>query len=108
VLRFHLDEHVDHAIAHALRSRGVDVTTTTDARLLGAEDNVHIEYALREGRVTVTNDPDFLAFAAQSDQHAGIAYSARGSRSIGQVVRYLCLMNDCLEPGEMIGKVEFL
>lgn len=108
MLRFHLDEHVEHAVAHALRRRGIDATTTTEAGLLGADDSAHLEFALREGRVIVTNDADFLAFAANSDQHAGIAYSACGSRTIGDVVRYLCLMNDCLEQGEMVGTVEFL
>ena len=30
VIRYHLDENVDHAVAHGLRLRGLDVTTTTD------------------------------------------------------------------------------
>jgi hypothetical protein len=58
--------------------------------------------------VIVTSDGDFLALARQGDEHAGIAYVPRGSRSIGHVVRSLCLMSDCLEPSEMTGKVEFL
>lgn len=37
-IRLHLDEHVDHEIATGLRTRGIDVTTTTDAGLLGADD----------------------------------------------------------------------
>lgn len=37
-IRFHLDEHVSHAITHALRRRDVEVSTTTDAGLLGAKD----------------------------------------------------------------------
>jgi hypothetical protein len=108
VLAFHLDEHMDHAIAYGLRSRGIDVTTTTEAGLLGADDPAHLEFALREQRVVVTNDADFLAFANQSIDHAGIAYAPRGSRSIGQIVRHLCLMNDCLEPADMTGRVEYL
>jgi len=108
VLRFHLDEHVDHGVARALASRGIDVTTTTDAGLLGASDEEHLAFAGREGRVCVTHDADFLAIAAASSDHAGIAYCAPQARSIGQIVRYLCLMNDCLEPREMEGKVEFL
>ncbi|HEX5102520.1 MAG TPA: hypothetical protein VFV87_01835 [Pirellulaceae bacterium] len=35
MLRFHLDAQVDHAIARGLEARGIDVTTTTDAGLLG-------------------------------------------------------------------------
>ncbi len=30
-VRFHLDEHVDSAVARALRGYGVDVTTTVSA-----------------------------------------------------------------------------
>ena len=32
-IRFHLDEHVDPAIATALRRAGIDVTTTVEAGL---------------------------------------------------------------------------
>lgn len=108
MLAFHLDEHMDHAIAHGLRSRGIDVTTTTEAGLLSADDSAHLDFALRERRVIVTNDADFLVIASQSADHAGIAYAPRGARSIGQILRHLCLMNDCLEPSEMAGQVEFL
>lgn len=99
---------MDHAIATALRSRGIDITTTTDAELISEDDAAHIEYALREQRVIVTSDADFLAFASQNTAHAGIAFVPKGSRSIGHVVRQLCLMNDCLEADEMQGMVEFL
>ena len=37
-IRFHCDEQVERAIAEALRRRGIDVTTTPEARLLGATD----------------------------------------------------------------------
>ena len=108
MLAFHLDEHMDHAIALGLRSRGVDVTTTAEASLLGADDPLHLAFALLEQRVIVTNDSDFLVLVSQGIQHAGIAYVPRDSRSIGQIVRYLCLMNDCLDSADMAGKVEFL
>jgi uncharacterized protein with PIN domain len=107
-MRFHLDEHVDPAIAHGLRLRGIDVTTTHDANLLGATDNSHSEFALREGRVIFTNDSDFLRFTSAGIEHFGIAYCARNSRSIGYIVRHLCLMHDCLEPSERRGRVEYI
>jgi predicted nuclease of predicted toxin-antitoxin system len=56
-MRFHLDEHVAHAIAAGLGRRGIDVTTTTDASLLLAPDEDHLAFAKRDGRVVVTNDP---------------------------------------------------
>jgi hypothetical protein len=45
-IKFHLDEHVHPAIAEGLRRRGIDVTTTIEAELLGAEDEKHLEFAV--------------------------------------------------------------
>ena len=53
-IRYHLDENVNHAIAHGLRLRGIDVTTATDAELLRATDEEHLAFAARTGRVLVT------------------------------------------------------
>jgi len=64
MLRFHLDEHVPHGVAWGLRSKGVDVTTTTDVGLVGADDEDHIEFARTEDRVIFTNDDDFLRHAS--------------------------------------------
>jgi len=108
MLAFHLDEHLDHAIAQGLRNRGINVTTTTDAGLPGAADDEHLEFALREQRVIVTADSDFLAIASQSSAHAGIAFVRRKSKEIGHIVRHLCLMSDYLEPADMAGAVEYI
>ena len=107
-MRFHLDEHVDPAIAHGLRMRGIDVTTTRDANLLSAPDESHLEFALREERVIFTHDSDFLRFASAGIVHFGVAYCARNNRSIGYMVRHLCLMHDCLDINAMRGRVEYL
>ena len=85
MLRFHLDEHVDTAIADGLRRRGIDVTTT-DAGLRGAADEDHIAFALPEIRVIVTKDPDFLQRHRAGVPHAGIAFTQHGLRSIGQLL----------------------
>lgn len=108
MIRFHLDEHVDHEIAHGLRSRGIDVTTTTDAGLVGSADEAHFAFARQQSRVIFTNDADFLRLASRGEPHSGIAYCAVGSRSIGEVIRHLCLLNDCLKPDDLVGKIEFL
>lgn len=60
MIAFHLDENVDHAVAHGLRLRGVDVTTTTDVNLVGASDTEQLDFALRQNRVVFTQDQDFL------------------------------------------------
>lgn len=108
MLRFHLDEHVDHAVARGLADRGIDVTTAASANLLSADDEAHVAFALREGRVIFTNDADFLRLAAHGISHAGIAYCAPGARSIGEIIRYLCLMSDCLSPSDAVEKIEFV
>ena len=47
-IRFHLDETCRIALAKGLRLRGIDVTTTPDAGLLGVVDPVHDDV----GRIT--------------------------------------------------------
>ena len=38
-IRYHLDEHLDAAVAAGLKLRGVDVTTTLDQGLDGVSDS---------------------------------------------------------------------
>ena len=107
-VRFHLDEHVAPAIAAGLRRRGIDVTTTSDAGLGGADDVDHIAFALTNLRVICTNDEDYLILNDQRVQHAGIVYCRQGTRSIGQIIRFLTLLHACLSAEEMEGNVEFV
>jgi predicted nuclease of predicted toxin-antitoxin system len=107
-IRFHLDEHVAHAVADGLRRLGIDVTTTTDANLIGAADAEHIAYAVAQGRVIFTEDDDFLVLVSTGMQHNGLAYCRQSTRSIGQVIRALELLWEVYEPDEMRNHVEFL
>ncbi len=107
-IRYHLDEHIDFAVAQGLRRRGIDVTTTADAGLLGADDADHIAFAVANGRVIVSNDPDFLRLHDQGVEHTGIAYCHQQSRSIGEMIRALELIWEILEPEEMRNRVEFI
>jgi predicted nuclease of predicted toxin-antitoxin system len=59
-IRFHLNEHVDPAIAAALRRAGIDVTTTNEVGLRARDDLTHLRFAHLERRVIVTRDQDFL------------------------------------------------
>ena len=107
-IRFHLDEHCDRAIATGLRQRGVAVTTTPDAGLLGADDEDHIAFAVAEGRVVLTKDADFLRLHAAGVEHLGIVYVPPGQVSLGQMIRGLILIWEVYEPEDMIGHVERL
>lgn len=106
-MRFHLDEHIDHAVATGLRQRGIDVTTTTDAGLLGASDEQQLEFASQNGRVVLTQDADLLRLHQQGIPHKGIVFSPSGTRSVGELVRFLCLLHDCVEADEMRDFIEF-
>jgi hypothetical protein len=103
-----LDEHVPNAVAQALRRRGIDVVTTVEVGLRGAADAEQLGRAHADARILVTQDEDFLTLHQQGQPHSGIAYSKQGRRTIGQLVAGLVLIHDVLDPGEMVGRVEFL
>ena len=98
----------DPAVADGLRRRGIDVTTTPEAGLLGAGDPNHVAFALAQGRVIFTNDDDFLRLHDMGVEHAGIACCHQQSRSVGEIIRGLELIWNVLEPDEMRRRVEFI
>jgi predicted nuclease of predicted toxin-antitoxin system len=106
-MRFHLDEHVDHAVAQGLRRRGIDVTTTQEAGLGAATDLAHLEFCHENKRVIFTEDEDFLALAASGIEHSGIVYCHRNTRSIGQIIEHLVLIDACMSDGDLRNHVEF-
>jgi predicted nuclease of predicted toxin-antitoxin system len=107
-IRFHLDENVDPAIATGLRHYAIDVTISRQVNLLSVGDDTQLAFALREGRVIVTHDEDFLVIHSQGIEHAGLVYCHLGSRSIGQMIESLRLIGEILSPGEMLNRVEYI
>jgi hypothetical protein len=97
-----LDEHVDPATAAGLRRRGIDVTTTVEARLVGHSDQSQADFVLREQRVIFTQDADYLRMNAAGWQHPGIAYCRQHSRSVGEIIRGLVLIWEVLDPVENV------
>jgi hypothetical protein len=107
-IRFHLDEHVDPSIATGLRRRSIDVTTTAEAGLLGASDDAHLAFARRQRRVVFTQAQDFLRLGASGVEHAGMVYNQQGTRTIGQIIEFLELIDVCMTQEEMFGHIEFV
>lgn len=107
-IRYHLDENAHAAIADGLRRRAIDVTTSEEAGLVSATDEQQLAYAVSQGRVVVTHDPDFLRFAAAGREHPGIVFSASGVRSIGELVRGLVRLFFTRTAEEMHNRVEYL
>jgi predicted nuclease of predicted toxin-antitoxin system len=106
-IRFHLDEHVDPAIATALRRAGIDVTTTIEAGLRTRNDEAHLQFAHNEGRVIVTRDQDFLRLARQISDHPGIVFHT-ANQSMREIIEGLILIHEVMIPGEMAGRVEYI
>ncbi len=107
-IRFHLDEHIDPAVADGLRRRHIDVTTAADAELLGADDHTHLSFAEIQRRVIVTNDSDFLRIHDHGVAHHGIVYCHQRTRTIGETIRALELIFEVLDPDEMSNRVEYI
>lgn len=107
-IRYQLDEHVAHAIAHGLARRATDVATAIDSGVVGLPDDQLLARWLTEGRVLITHDQDFLRLHRQGVAHAGIVFCEQRSRSIGEIVAYLSLVTDVLSPAEIAARVEFV
>jgi predicted nuclease of predicted toxin-antitoxin system len=107
-VRFYLDQHLSHALAAGLRSRGIDVLTASDVGRCGLADPDQLAFATAEGRVMVSFDPDYLALHAAGVSHAGIAWSPATKHSIGGLINALDLIQAVLTADEMTNHVEYL
>ena len=107
-IKYHLDESVANAIANGLEHRGIDVTTSKDAGLIGASDRQQLEYAMKESRVLVTHYDDFLRIHAAEVEHAGIAYAHQKRLTIGQTVLALVFLHLNEDAESVAGHVRFL
>ena len=107
-IRFHLDEHIDPDIAHALRRVGIDVTTTIEAELRTTPDTRQWAYAQEEARVMVTCDDDFLRINKATQAHAGIVYFAGDTVPMGRVIDGLKRIHGTMSQGDMRGQVKYL
>jgi hypothetical protein len=86
----------------------VEVSTTTEAGLVGAEDADQLAYAIAERRVLETHDPDLIELAHRDQAHAGIAYCDPKRRSLRSIIGSLLLIWEVISPDEMEGHVEYL
>jgi predicted nuclease of predicted toxin-antitoxin system len=107
-VRFHLDEQMPKSLARSLRRRGIDVTTSHDANLLGAEDTDQLAFAFANQRTLVTHDADFLRLAASGVQNPGIAYCHSEKYTIRELLRALLQLADSRSNEEMANRIHFL
>jgi predicted nuclease of predicted toxin-antitoxin system len=83
-----VDEHISHALVHALRLAGINTLTVQDCGFAGADDEQIAAVALREQRLVLTNDADFLREAALAPQKCPpiIYWPRHAKRKIRQLV----------------------
>jgi Domain of unknown function (DUF5615) len=109
---FYFDEHVHGAITRGLRRRGVDVFTAQDDGRGHTPDPILLDRALALGRVTVTQDVDFLREAhrrqAAGEAFAGVAYCSEDLRAIGRYVNDLELIANIDDLTDWMNQVKYL
>ena len=102
---FYCDEHIDHALAKALRSHEIHVETAVEAGTVGWSDERQLRYAAEHGLVLITRDADFLRLNAEAQPHAGILYATH-NRTLGQVIEWALLIFATMKPEEMHNFIE--
>lgn len=107
----YLDEDVDVLIAELLKARGFSAVTTRDAKLLSADDEQQLAYAVSEGKTFLThNRADFEALVQQyfesGDHHYGVIIATR--HPVYEVVRRLLIILNQVTADEMENQVRYI
>ncbi|MBI5043495.1 MAG: DUF5615 family PIN-like protein [Nitrospirae bacterium] len=89
----YMDEHIPKAITLALRTKGIDVITVQEDKMVGKSDPELLDRAYELQRVLFTFDDDLLSEAAKRQRNntpfRGIIYAHPLRVSIGLCVRNL-------------------
>ncbi|MEK6301291.1 MAG: DUF5615 family PIN-like protein [Acidobacteriota bacterium] len=94
-IRLYLDEDaMDADLVHALRIRGVDVTTALEQAMIRRDDVDHLELAASQGRTLYSfNVGDFLRlhheYLTGGKHHSGIILAQQQRHSLGDQMRRL-------------------
>ena len=110
-LFLYLDEHVQSALAEALRARGVDILTTQEAKNIGLHDVGQLAFAAENRRSLFSYDKRHFArihyeWMSIKRQHAGIILSDQ--LTIGLLLRRLMKLHFSLTTEDMINRLEYL
>jgi hypothetical protein len=107
------EDSQDTNFIRALRLRGVNVMSATEACQDGCEDEEHLEWATSQGRVLFSfNARDFFRphtlYLTQGKSHAGIILAQQQRYSVGELVRRLVKLITAKSAEEMKDWIEFL
>jgi predicted nuclease of predicted toxin-antitoxin system len=114
VIRFAADENFNHTITRGLLRRrpDLDIVRVQDVGLSGAEDEVVLEWAAREGRVLLTQDVKTITKFAFDRVRAGKpmpgVIEIRRKVPIALAIEELLIIIECGEAGECEGQILYL
>ena len=114
-IKLYIDEDVTNELAAALRDRGFEAESASDAGLLNADDDVQLAHAAAHNMVLLTyNVQDYLAlgqqYSKESRSHSGIVVSSDqySRRQFGTLLRLVLRLLNVLSADEMINRIVFL
>lgn len=113
-IQLYLDEDtMDADLVHALRIRGVDLSTALEQAMIQRDDRDHLELATSQGRVLYSfNVGDFqrlhTKYLRGASHHAGIILAQQQLYNIGEQMRRLLRIIASLSAEEMIDSLVFL
>ncbi len=119
-LRFYTDTHIGRQVALQLRQHGVDAVRCEEVGMAEADDEAHLEYSTREGRILVTVDKGFrdraFSWIAEGREHGGVIIvhpELQGNSGIGSIVnwcRFFCdaVANEAARLDEFRNQVNYI
>lgn len=113
-IRLYCDEDAMSAdLVHALRIRGLDVTSALEEAMVGRPDDEHLEYAALAGRVLYSfNAGDFqrlhCEYLTQGKHHPGIVLCRQQRFGVGEQMRRLLRLSAGMTAEEMNDRIVFL
>src|SRR5438552_1452403 len=100
---------MDKALVSSLRARGVDLLTAREAGMIERQDEDHLAFATKEGRVLYTyNVADYCRLQTQGRSHAGLILAQQQRYSVGEQMRRLLRLIAAKTAEDMRSRVEFL
>lgn len=104
---------MDSDLVAALRARGIDVVTATEAGLIAVPDEQHLAFAAAHGCVLYTfNVSDFYRLHTEwlraGRDHAGLLLAPQQRYSVGEQLRRILRLYASRSASEMHNHVEFL
>lgn len=114
-IAIYTDEDVSRELANELHERGFRAQSAIEAGLLGADDDVQLDYAIANQMTILTyNRQHFMPlatrYASEGKHHFGIVISTKQFSDVrfGELLRLTLRLLNSLSAEEMIDRVVYL